>query len=410
MNELMEQIKKKDARAFTHGGKFHADDVFSAALLFYINPEITILRGNRVPDDFDGIVFDIGRGAYDHHQRDSRVRENGVPYAAFGLLWEAVGAEILGEELAEEFDEAFVQPLDHNDNTGEKNELANLIGNFNPTWDAQGGNDEAFFQAVSVAGMILENKFERYRGNERADRRVEEILEEHRQAVTSGKRDSEDAKILILPEFVPCQKRLSETEIAFVIFPSNRGGYCIQPQKKEYSMNYKCSFPSSWLGLEGEELSLVTGLKSAAFCHKGGFLMTCGTLEDSVLACRSSLAVFHEEAVIVSLGGNKETDMLLQKLPDLSSARIVHLPVPQLPELTLNGIYGELSMEKTEWKSFIKDRIKEILRYKPEAVFADNAMFSLYPIVHALRKKHIPVLTAVEKDGQKLLVRIPSGS
>lgn len=410
MNELMEQIKKKDARSFTHGGKFHADDVFSAALLFYINPEITILRGNRVPDDFDGIVFDIGRGAYDHHQRDSRVRENGVPYAAFGLLWEAVGAEILGEELAEEFDEAFVQPLDHNDNTGEKNELATLIGNFNPTWDAQGGNDEAFFQAVSVAGLILENKFERYRGNERADRRVEEILEEHRQAVTSGKRDSEDAKILILPEFVPCQKRLSETEIAFVIFPSNRGGYCIQPQKKEYSMNYKCSFPSSWLGLEGEELSLVTGLKSAAFCHKGGFLMTCGTLEDSVLACRSSLAAFHEEAVIVSLGGNKETDMLLQKLPDLSSARIVHLPVPQLPELTLNGIYGELSMEKTEWKSFIKDRIKEILRYKPEAVFADNAMFSLYPIVHALRKKHIPVLTAVEKDGQKLLVRIPSGS
>ena len=123
-------------------------------------------------------------------------------------------------------------------------------------------------------------------------------------------------------------------------------------------MNYKCSFPSSWLGLEGEELSLVTGLKSAAFCYKGCFLMTCGTLEDSVLACRSSLAVFHEEAVIVSLGGNKETDMLLQKLPDLSSARIVHLPVPQLPE----------------------------------------------------RKIHIPVLTAVEKDGQKLLVRIPSGS
>ena len=175
-------------------------------------------------------------------------------------------------------------------------------------------------------------------------------------------------------------------------------------------MNYKCSFPSSWLGLEGEELSLVTGLKSAAFCHKGGFLMICGTLEDSVLACRSSLAAFHEEAVIVSLGGNKETDILLQKLPDLSSARIVHLPVPRLPELTLNGIYGELSMEKAEWKSFIKDRIKEILSCKPEAVFADNAMFSLYPIVHALRKKHIPVLTAVEKDGQNLLVRIPSGS
>ena len=407
---LLQQITKKDAKAFTHSGKFHADDVFSSALLLYLNPEITITRGSKVPEGYDGIVFDIGRGEYDHHQKDSRIRENGVPYAAFGLLWEQLGAGILGEELAQTFDEAFVQPLDNNDNTGEKNELATLIGNFNPTWDAAGSSDDAFFRAVGVAGMILENKFERYLGNERADKRIEEVLEAQQKALEAGEKPEDEAKILVLPEFIPCQKRLSETDIAFVVFPSNRGGYCIQPQKKEYSMNYKCSFPSSWLGLEGEELSLVTGLKSAAFCHKGGFLMTCGTLEDSVLACRSSLAVFHEEAVIVSLGGNKETDMLLQKLPDLSSARIVHLPVPQLPELTLNGIYGELSMEKTEWKSFIKDRIKEILRYKPEAVFADNAMFSLYPIVHALRKKHIPVLTAVEKDGQKLLVRIPSGS
>ena len=109
--------------------------------------------------------------------------------------------------------------------------------------------------------------------------------------------------------------------------------------------------------------------------------MTCGTLEDSILACRSSLAAFHEEAVIVSLGGNDTTDMLLQNLPELPSARIVHLPVPQLPELTLNGIYGELSMEKAEWKSHIKDQLKEILRYRPEAVFADNAMFSLYPMI-----------------------------
>lgn len=410
MNNLLYQIHRPGASAFTHSGKFHADDVFSAALLLYLNPEIMITRGNRVPEDFDGIVFDIGRGQYDHHQKDSRIRENGIPYAAFGLLWEELGADILGEDLAQRFDEAFVQPLDNNDNTGEKNELATLIGNFNPTWDAEGSNDEAFFQAVSVAGMILENKFERFRGNERADKRIEEIYAHHEQAVHDREKHRDDARILILPEFVPCQKFLSETEIAFVIFPSNRGGYCIQPQKKEYSMNYKCSFPSSWLGLEGEELASVTGLESAIFCHKGGFLMTCGTLEDSILACRSSLAAFHEEAVIVSLGGNEETDMLLQNLPDLSSARIVHLPVPQLPELTLNGIYGELSMEKAEWKSHIKDQLKEILRYRPEAVFADNAMFSLYPIVHALRKKHIPVLTVIEKDGQKLLVRIPSGS
>ena len=69
---LLNKIRQKDAKAFTHGGKFHADDIFSSALLLYLNPEIQITRGNQVPEEYDGIVFDIGRGAYDHHQKDSR--------------------------------------------------------------------------------------------------------------------------------------------------------------------------------------------------------------------------------------------------------------------------------------------------------------------------------------------------
>lgn len=402
--ELLEEIKKKDAKAFTHGGKFHADDVFSSALLLYINPEIVISRGNKVPEDFDGIVFDIGRGRYDHHQKDSRVRENGVPYAAFGLLWEVLGKEILGEELAEKMDESFIQPLDINDNTGEKNELATLIGNFNPPWDAKGGSDEAFFQAVSVAGMILENKFERYRGNARADQRVEQVLEEH----------NPKDRILVLPEFIPCQKALAETEIAFVIFPSNRGGYCIQPQKREYSMNYKCSFPSQWLGLEGEELVKETGLSSAVFCHKGGFLMTVGELEDAKAACKKALEVYQEDSVIVSLSApDSEAEELLKQIAGargIPSVRICHVDFAALPELEIEDNYAEVALEKQDWKAHVKEQVRQILKYKPEAVYVQGNVFETYPIVHALRKKHIPVLTMIEKAGRKLIVRIPSGS
>lgn len=402
--ELLEEIKKKDAKAFTHGGKFHADDVFSSALLLYINPEIVISRGNKVPEDFDGIVFDIGRGRYDHHQKDSRVRENGVPYAAFGLLWEVLGKEILGEELAEKMDESFIQPLDINDNTGEKNELATLIGNFNPPWDAKGGSDEAFFQAVSVAGMILENKFERYRGNARADQRVEQVLEEH----------NPKDRILVLPEFIPCQKALAETEIAFVIFPSNRGGYCIQPQKREYSMNYKCSFPSQWLGLEGEELVKETGLSSAVFCHKGGFLMTVGELEDAKAACKKALEVYQEDSVIVSLSTpDTEAEELLKQIAGargIPSVRICHVDFAALPELEIEDNYAEVALEKQDWKARVKEQVRQILKYKPEAVYVQGNVFETYPIVHALRKKHIPVLTMIEKAGRKLIVRIPSGS
>ena len=402
MNQLLEMIRQKDASAFTHSGKFHADDVFSSALLLYLNPEITITRGNKVPDDFDGIVFDIGRGRYDHHQKDSRIRENGIPYAAFGLLWEDLGCEILGDELAEKFDEAFVQPLDNNDNTGEKNELASLIGSFNPSWDENGGTDEAFFRAVSVAGMILENKFARYLGNERADKRIEEVLEPRDQ--------TGDSRILVLPEFIPCQKRLSETEVAFVIFPSNRGGYCIQPQKKEYSLNYKCSFPSEWLGLENEELQKETGLSSATFCHKGGFLMSVGDLSDAIRACQISLDAFTEEITLVNLGDDTSADTLLAQLPGLAHAKIIHKSLPEFPELTLDGIYGEVTMEKPEWKTYVKDQVKELLKTKPEAVYVNGNLFSLYPIVHQLRKKHIPVLTSSMKDGKKIIIRIPSGS
>ena len=410
MNELLEKIKKKDACAFTHSGKFHADDVFSAALLLYLNPEINITRGNKVPEEYEGLVFDIGRGQYDHHQKDSRVRENGVSYAAFGLLWEALGAEILGQELAVKFDETFVQPLDNNDNTGEKNELAILIGNFNPAWDAANTGDEEFFQAVSVAGMILENKFERYRGNQRADRRIEEILEAHEKAMAAGDKPKSERQILVLPEFVPCQKRLSETAIAFVIFPSNRGGYCIQPQKKEYSLNYKCSFPSEWLGLENEELQKETGLSSASFCHKGGFLMTTATLEDARKACQISLDTFTDEITLVNLSSDTSTDTLLMKLPELAHVKIIHKPLPDLPALDINGIYAEIEMKKTEWKKYIKDLVKDLLKTKPEAVYVDGDMFSIYPVVHQLRKKHIPVLTSVTKNGEKLIIRIPSGS
>ena len=374
MSRLIEQIKQKDACAFTHGGKFHADDVFSSALLLYINPEISITRGNSVPDDFTGIVFDIGRGEVDHHQKDSRIRENGVPYAAFGLL----------------------------------------IGNFNPSWDYEGGSDEAFFQAVSVAGMILENKFERYRGNERADKRVEEVLAKHDPA----------SRILVLPEFIPCQKALSETDIAFVIFPSNRGGFCIQPQKREYSMNYKCSFPAEWLGLEGEELVNATGIPGAIFCHKGGFIMTVKEQDEAVKACEKALSLHKDSSVIVWYGSkgdtaakacDSQTDELLMNVAKARGIKGVHIchvdamPVPQLEltELDSETAYAEVLMEKPQWKAYVKEQVKQIVKYRPEAVYVEGNAFETYPVIRALRKKHIPVLTMIENKEKKIMVRIP---
>ena len=37
-------------KGFTHAGRFHADDVFAAALLRLCNPNIRIQRGFSVPE------------------------------------------------------------------------------------------------------------------------------------------------------------------------------------------------------------------------------------------------------------------------------------------------------------------------------------------------------------------------
>ena len=48
---------KIPANGFTHGGKFHADDVFATALLQIVRPDFQVTRGFVVPEDFDGIVI-----------------------------------------------------------------------------------------------------------------------------------------------------------------------------------------------------------------------------------------------------------------------------------------------------------------------------------------------------------------
>ena len=261
--------------AFTHGGRFHADDVFSAALLTMLYPEIEIQRGFEIPEDFDGIVFDIGFGKYDHHQQDRRVRENGVSYAAFGLLWEDYGTNFLKEEMAKKFDEKFIQPLDEADNTGCKNEIAEVIGSFNPGWNEELEPDTCFEEAKQVAIQILKRKFAYLRGEEEAECIVAEAIKK----VTDH--------ILVLEQFVPWKKQVAGTEIDFVIYPSKRGGYNAQAVPiSEENPELKYRFPEEWGGKDAEELQKLSGIATLTFCHNSGFLIATQTFEDAKLACK----------------------------------------------------------------------------------------------------------------------------
>ena len=268
-------------RGFTHSGKFHADDVFGAALLRYLNPQIEIIRGSEVPEDFDGIVFDIGGGRFDHHQKNAPVRENGVPYAAFGLLWRETGADILGKEAAAQFDEQFIQPLDLSDNTGCPNAVADIVELYYPFWNEARNVDEAFFEAADWAEMVLRRRFLQAESLKKAAELLKPDLEKQKDGIA------------ILTHHAPWRHLAAHTDLEFVIYHSKRGGYCAQAVEadeseagKAHSLKYP--FPEAWRGREARELAELTGISGLRFCHNSGFLIAADTIDDAILACRKA--------------------------------------------------------------------------------------------------------------------------
>ncbi len=251
--------------AYTHAGKFHADDVFSAALLRILRPDIRFVRAMGLPEGFEGFAFDIGWGRFDHHQKDAPVRENGVPYAAFGLLWREFGQTLLGEE-ADNFDEHFIQPLDLEDNTGCGHPLAAAIAAFNPCWDSDEDPDQNFEKAVQVAHAILTRKIAEVNGIRRAGSLV-------RAAISRMQNH-----IVVLDRYAPWKQFAVESDAQFVVYPSQRGGFSAQGVPVSQQDNtLRLPFPESWAGQPAGELQRLSGIATLRFCHNNRFLISADT-------------------------------------------------------------------------------------------------------------------------------------
>lgn len=269
-------------KGITHAGKFHADDVFSTALLRIINPDFKAERVFSIPEDTtDCIVYDIGRGRFDHHGVDVPLHENGCRYASFGLLWDEYGLELAGSERAfKHIEESFVSVIDEADNGGEPDMLSKVISSFNPSWDSDENRDEAFEEAVEMAEKILRKTIAREKSVEKADTIVYDALAKMKD------------RIVILEQFAPFSKPLIETEAVYVIYPSMRGGYCIQGVPvEEDSRDVKIPFPEEWRGLEEDEIQRVSGINGLKFCHNSGFMASAETEEIAVQAALKSIEI-----------------------------------------------------------------------------------------------------------------------
>lgn len=117
---------------YTHGGQSHMDDMASAGLLKAIFPEIEIKRlGFKEEPVYgdDTIVFDVGFGEFDHHQKYHKRHEDGSSYCALSLLWEKFGLELCSnnEYMYNKIYRAVIKPIEITDTTGAQNPLSTFF-------------------------------------------------------------------------------------------------------------------------------------------------------------------------------------------------------------------------------------------------------------------------------------------
>ena len=289
MVKVVESLEK--ANSITHCGTMHADEIFSTAFLELYLGERLVYRVSNVDNleiNEEQIVYDIGRGKFDHHQTDALKREDGITYCSFGLLWKEFGKKFLKQqdiyyvdEVFNFIDKDFVEAIDADDNgvfpkieaNYKVKTLSSLFKLFNPSFDSCQDESTQFMRAVNVAKIIIEEEMTYANGKVLADKKVSEILE-----------TCANDKYMILDNFIPYEDTILNSSngnnILFVAFPSNRGGYAIKTvPKSNDDHTARLSFPEEWAGLAGSELEEVSKIKGLRFCHTGRFIVSCNNLD-----------------------------------------------------------------------------------------------------------------------------------
>lgn len=287
----------RDLNAVTHSGFFHGDEVLATAVLERALGEVYLARVNRVPESLQPgvIVYDIGYGRYDHHQSGGNgVRENGVPYSSVGLIWKDYGMKAIGDNDAADaawdyIDRLLIQGVDEVDNglfvsdeqSARQLTFPKTIALFNPRMESGLSFDEAFLEAVSYAGKVLDKAIAKYLPLAVAQPKVD-------QAITEA-----EMHVAVLEERLPWQELILDSanpkadEIYFVVMPSEREGYIWQAVP-DYLGSYglRKQVPASWRGLSGDDLRRATGVETAFFCHQSGFAGVAETQDDAIRMAR----------------------------------------------------------------------------------------------------------------------------
>lgn len=322
MNNNFIIVPEEEALFVTHSGIFHADDVMAAAIISMRYSGSNGVRLARVPsinhDIGLGLYFDIGGGKFDHHQKGGNgFRDNGVPYASAGLIWNRFGYMIIDKfgrhsgikltsksikSIMNKVDYDLIQGIDANDcgvfppvnYPTQGTTISTAIRGFNPCWRETQDFDGQFLRAVDFALDVLNNCIRSA---------VSSVLAED---VVYGKIEESDGQLLILEESLPWMSPIfnpsEETKekaasLLYAIFPGLRGGWQWRaiPTELKKGAPFRNPTPDSWCGFGGLDLQKKCGIDDATFVHQSGHTGGAQSREGTIMMVKKMIEIHDEE-------------------------------------------------------------------------------------------------------------------
>jgi uncharacterized UPF0160 family protein len=280
-------------RVATHDGSFHADDAFAVAALRIAHGNLHVLR-TRDPTVLSscdlrvdvGMRSDPATGDFDHHQQGGAgARPNGIPYASFGLVWQAFGPDCSGGDpaVAARVDRRLVAGIDAHDNGVTLTEpriddvlpvsAGEVVWSLNGRWDEDltpAQEDERFSAAVDLAEGILRREI----GWAAAAQQATDL-------VSAALARRTDPRVVELDRSLPWRETVVEQapDALLVIYPKTPGWGMQAVPRTLGAFGNRIDLPEAWAGLAGAELAAATGVPDATFCHRGRFYAVADSRE-----------------------------------------------------------------------------------------------------------------------------------
>lgn len=273
----------------THDGSFHADETVACALLLlyelvqkdkiYRTRDTNELNQCEYVCDVGGI-YDEKLKRFDHHQKEY----TGDLSSAGMILLYLKNHGFMDALLYDHFNNCLIKAVDAHDIgkiEAKGFSFSQIIANFLPIdYNASSKEkDLAFMKAVEFTCAHLRRKQDRFFYTRRCLEKVKKTMESKK-------------KYLIFDESIPWIDAFFELggeshPALFIIMPTqSHWKLRAIPPDTNNRMKVRLHLPLEWAGLHADELSAVSKIDGAIFCHKGRFISIWKTKEDAIKALK----------------------------------------------------------------------------------------------------------------------------